>query len=133
MSLKEQITKNRAGLKIWHQERAILETTELVCEIMEEQNISRVELAKRMGVTKGFVTQLLDGTANMTLRTVSDVFVALGYEFHPTRSPLDNSHDEGVVDFDELKSLVIRTPSATVIESAGTSIAGDRVAASGAM
>ena len=88
MNLKEQITKKASGLRIWHQERTILETTELMCEVMEEEGISRAELAKRMKVTRGFVTQLLDGTANMTLRTVSDVFVALGRQFHPAQSPL---------------------------------------------
>jgi hypothetical protein len=89
MTLKEQITRTQKGMRAWHQERTIFETTNLMCKVMKEGGVSRSELANRMGTSKGYVTQLLDGTTNMTLRTVSDVFVALGREFHPGESPLD--------------------------------------------
>lgn len=62
---------------------------------MEETQITRAELARRLGTSKGYVTQLLDGTANMTLRTVSDVFVALGREFHPGETPIDQGAPKG--------------------------------------
>ena len=58
--------------------RTILEVTELICQVMEEKGISRTELAKRLGKSKGYISQLLDGEANMTVRTISDVFTALG-------------------------------------------------------
>lgn len=88
MTIKEELTATFEGLCEWHQERSILETTELICEIMEKAGISRVQLAERLGKSKGFISQLLDGTANMTIRTMSDMFVALGYQFHPSTSPL---------------------------------------------
>lgn len=89
MTLKDQITKTPKGMRAWHQERTIFETTNLMCKVMNESGITRSELANRMGTSKGHITQLLDGTANMTLRTVSDVFVALGREFHPRESAID--------------------------------------------
>ena len=64
-----------------NQEDAILDTTELICGLMKERGISRSELAARMGTTKGNVTQILDGSRNMTIRTVSDVMTHLGDEF----------------------------------------------------
>ena len=64
-----------------NQEAAILDTTELICALMKEADISRSDLAARMGTTKSNITQILDGSRNMTIRTVSDVMTHLGHEF----------------------------------------------------
>lgn len=64
-----------------NQERAILDTTELLCVLMKGAGVSRSELARRMGTTKGNVTQILDGSRNLTIRTVSDLMTQLGHEF----------------------------------------------------
>ena len=50
--------------------------------------MSRSELAKRLDRTKGYITQLLDGRANMTVRTISDVFTALDRAVHFQDGPL---------------------------------------------
>ena len=73
----EKVTATREGKRLYEQERAILEVTELICKLMERQNVSKSELARRLGKSKAYVTQLLDGRANMTLRTISDVLFAL--------------------------------------------------------
>lgn len=88
MTLKDDILKRKDGLKTWQQERVIFETTNLMCELMDAEGVSRAALATRLGTSRSFVTQILDGTTNMTLRTVSDVFTALGHEFHPKSSPI---------------------------------------------
>lgn len=98
MTLKDDLISTPEGLRVWHHERSIFETTNLMCEIMKETGVSRTELAERLGCTKGNITQLLDGTANMTLRSVSDVFVALGRQFHPAESPLDDKQGFSVSD-----------------------------------
>lgn len=59
------------------QERFILEVTERICAYMDKHNITRTELARRLGKSKGFVSQLLDGGRNLTLRTLADVSYAL--------------------------------------------------------
>jgi transcriptional regulator with XRE-family HTH domain len=61
------------------QEELILEVTEVLCGLLEEEKISRKELAERLGKTKGFVSQLLNGGRNLTLRTVADILHVLGY------------------------------------------------------
>ncbi|MEE9296625.1 MAG: helix-turn-helix transcriptional regulator [Phycisphaerae bacterium] len=81
-TLTEKLTKTEEGMRLYQQERAILELTELVCQLMHEQDLSRAELARCLGKTKGYVTQLLDGRTNMTVRTISDVFTALGRAVH---------------------------------------------------
>ncbi len=88
-TLTEKLTKTEEGMRLYQQERAILELTELVCQLMHEQDLSRAELARCLGKTKGYVTQLLDGRTNMTVRTISDVFVALDRAVHFQEGPLD--------------------------------------------
>lgn len=88
-TLTERLTKTREGMRLYQQERAILDVTELVCQVMEEQDVSRSELAQRIGKTKGYITQLLDGRRNMTVRTISDVFTALDRAVHFQEGPLE--------------------------------------------
>jgi transcriptional regulator with XRE-family HTH domain len=59
------------------QEELILDATELISKIMAENNISKAELARRLGKTKAYVTQCLSGEQNLTLRTLADIFTAL--------------------------------------------------------
>jgi len=41
-----------------------------------------------MGQSKGWITQLLDGEKNKTIRTVADVFAVLGREFCGFQRPI---------------------------------------------
>lgn len=74
--------KTAEGTRLDQQESAILEVTELVCQLMHEQDVTRPELARRLGRTEGYVTRFLDGRANMTVRTISDVFAAFDRTVH---------------------------------------------------
>ena len=58
--------------------------TQLTNEItfhMRERGISRADLAARMGVSPGRVSQILSGGENLTLRTLSALAVALDARF----------------------------------------------------
>jgi transcriptional regulator with XRE-family HTH domain len=66
--------------KLLAQEELILEVTETICDILENEKISRKELADRLGKSKGFISQLLNGGRNLTLRTVADILHVLGYK-----------------------------------------------------
>jgi len=66
--------------KLLAQEELILEVTEVLCGLLEQEKVSRKELADRLGKTKGFVSQLLNGGRNLTLRTVADILHVLGYK-----------------------------------------------------
>ena len=61
-------------------EEKILEFTEKLVLKMEEYQVSRSELAKRLGVSKAMVTKLLNGNPNMTVKTMVTVAHALGCE-----------------------------------------------------
>jgi plasmid maintenance system antidote protein VapI len=60
------------------EEQLIFDVTEGLSEALESAGLTKTELAKRLGTTKGFVSQLLAGGRNLTLRTVADVADALG-------------------------------------------------------
>ena len=59
------------------QERLILDVTELLAGALEDDGVPRAELARRLGRTPGFVSQLLGGGRNLTLRTIADIAAAL--------------------------------------------------------
>jgi len=66
--------------KLLAEQELILEFTETICELLVEEKVSRKELANRLGKTKGFVSQLLNGGRNLTLRTVADILHVLEYK-----------------------------------------------------
>jgi|SRR5580698_5289976 antitoxin component HigA of HigAB toxin-antitoxin module len=63
--------------RILEQERVMVDATELVCNAMDFRRIKRSELAHKMGRSKAYVTQILRGNQNLTLRTLADVFHAM--------------------------------------------------------
>ena len=51
-----------------------------VMRAMDEQSVTQVELAKRMGCTQQYVSNLLKGSSNMTLETIARLENALNIE-----------------------------------------------------
>ena len=47
-------------------------------QIMEEQSVSRAELARRLGCSNTYITKLLNGKENFTLLKLAQIGVALG-------------------------------------------------------
>ena len=78
-TLTEKLTSTPEGMRLFQQERVIMEVTELICALMEEEHVFKADLAKRLNTSKANVTQMLDGRRNMTIRTVSDVLFHLGH------------------------------------------------------
>jgi transcriptional regulator with XRE-family HTH domain len=79
-TLMDQYLEDPEFAKLMAQGDLIMEVTETLCELLEEEKVSRKELAERLNKTKGFVSQLLNGGRNLTLRTVADILHVLGYK-----------------------------------------------------
>jgi len=62
------------------QERLILEVTESIHGQMQAMGVNRVQLAERLGKSKAYVSQLLSGNRNMTLRSLADISFALHWD-----------------------------------------------------
>lgn len=65
--------------RIYEQESLRLEVTEAISECMDTEKITKSALAKRAGLSKSRVTQVLRGDGNLTLDTVSDLLACCGY------------------------------------------------------
>ena len=58
----------------------IMEVTETLCELLEKEKVIQEGTGRPSGKTKGFISQLLGGGRNLTLRTVADILHVLGYK-----------------------------------------------------
>jgi len=83
-TILDEYLKDDEFRRLFAQEDLILEVTEKLCELLEKEKISRKEQADRLGKSKGFVSQLLNGGRNLTLRTVADILHVLGYRAYLT-------------------------------------------------
>jgi len=90
VKVKDRLTRTKQGMRLYQQERLILEVTELVCELLDLVSINKTTLARRLCWSKQQLDEFLDGRADVTLRTVSDVFVALNSCVHISYDPLED-------------------------------------------
>ena len=62
----------------------LFRVTEDILVAMEDLGVSKSELARRLGKSKPRITQLLSGSSNMTIGTLSDIAVELGLNLDKT-------------------------------------------------
>ena len=62
----------------YHTESVKLEITEQIYLTMQEQDIGKAELARRLGKSRAYVTKILQGTANFTIESLVKIGLALG-------------------------------------------------------
>jgi transcriptional regulator with XRE-family HTH domain len=61
-------------------EGLVAEASETIAGLMDQRGVSKADLARSLGKSRAWVTQLLSGKANMTVRTLAEVVHALGAE-----------------------------------------------------
>jgi transcriptional regulator with XRE-family HTH domain len=76
--LEQWLTETDATGKLAAQEELILEVTEAIWEELNRQRWTKSQLAEALGTTPANVTQWLNGSRNMTLRTLADIGRVLG-------------------------------------------------------
>ena len=77
--------------RILEQESLAIEATELISELMEQRQFRKADLAKQIGKSKAFVTQVLSGSRNMTMHTFADLAFALGHRIVVNSEPLESA------------------------------------------
>lgn len=63
-------------------ERAILRLTEEICRAMDEQGMTRAELARKAKIAPAHLTRVLSGEHNMTIETLGKIAAVLTGELH---------------------------------------------------
>jgi transcriptional regulator with XRE-family HTH domain len=110
-TLMDQYLEDPEFAKLMAQGDLIMEVTETLCELLEKEGVSRKELAERLGKSKGFVSQLLNGGRNLTLRTLADILHVLGYKVSITSYKQARQRQESnVIEFKTRQSLNKKKP-----------------------
>lgn len=84
-----------AEAKAAARDRLIFNVTDDLLIVMEDNDVSKKELARRLGKSRSYVTQILSGRRNMTLGTFSDICFALKFEPKITL-PITNEDLDGI-------------------------------------
>lgn len=74
--------------RVFEEERLVGEATDTLAALAEELGVSQRELAARLGVSEGRVSQILSGGTNLTLRSLAGLAWALGMEFKLRPQPM---------------------------------------------
>ena len=69
-------TETPEARRRYEEERLILWTTEAIWKAMDEQGLTRAEMAAKLGTSRANITQLLSGSRNMTLRSLASLAFA---------------------------------------------------------
>ncbi len=99
MFYKEGFDFSNSEEKKFAREELIYNVTEDLLVILEDMEISKKELARRLGKSRSYVTQVLDGSRNMTLGSLSDICFALGIK-PKIELPVQNEPEKFVRNFD---------------------------------
>jgi len=78
-SFRQLFDDARRMPEFW-EEGAITAFTEALWAAMAEQDITRTDLARRLGTSQAYVTRVLSGNANFTLKTMTKLAFALGMQ-----------------------------------------------------
>jgi len=73
----EEQLKSLEGDFEFRLEGHILDFTRKICKVMESKNVTRAELARKMGVSKAYITEILTGMPNLTFESLLKVADAL--------------------------------------------------------
>ncbi|MBP6738537.1 MAG: helix-turn-helix transcriptional regulator [Leptospiraceae bacterium] len=75
---KKEFQREVAGKK------AIVDASALICQAMEEKRLNQKQLADLLGVSKGYISRLIAGHENLSVKNVATVLHVLGKEYSQT-------------------------------------------------
>lgn len=96
-SLLERELRDKEMARLFAQEELIDEATELIARTMNRNSVSKSELARRIGVTKPYISQLFSGSRNLTLRTFADLMHAMGHKVLLTSTSVSEDDSSGTM------------------------------------
>jgi len=120
---------SRARERQRFQNRLIHDVTEDLLVAMEDAEISKSKLARLLGKSRARISSMLDGTSNMTLKTLANICYEAGLNLEvkigngmPVRAPVqqdhpvvDDSPEYDLIEWDEIVTSGKRQGHFTVI------------------
>lgn len=79
-TLNKWLRESATNRRHFAQEGLILDASESILGQLERKGKKQIHLARMIGATKSHVSQLLNGSRNMTLRTLADMAFMLDVE-----------------------------------------------------
>jgi transcriptional regulator with XRE-family HTH domain len=86
LTYEQKLAQTRSSFE-YHLEGFRSDLTEQIFLALERSGLSRTDFAAKLGVTKGRITQLLDGSNNFTLETLARISDVLQAELRLTLRP----------------------------------------------
>lgn len=93
------IAESRENEREFHRQALIIDVAEAISQKMEERQVNKSALAKLLEKTTSYVTQVLTGSRNMTLSTLSDLAFALDAKVKISVVDSDKEEDWRYEDF----------------------------------
>ncbi len=76
----QELMKDPSFRKLLAIESLVTEAAELIARLMAEKKVNKAALAKRLNRSRAWITQLLSGKTNMSVRTLAELAYALEAE-----------------------------------------------------
>ena len=90
MSRQREALANPEVRRVFEEEVLFGEATETIAGLLESLGMSQRELARRLSLSEGRVSQILSGEDNLTLRTLAAIGWALGVRFELDATPMED-------------------------------------------
>lgn len=90
MSLANEVMNNQEARRAYEEELLYGEATDTISGLLESLSISKNEVASRLGVSPGRVSQIFSGRENLTLRTLASLAWSLGMKVSFQVEPMEN-------------------------------------------
>src|SRR5262245_38552644 len=82
------LIRDREGRRTFEEELLIGEVNDTLVALIRSLKLTQREVARRLEVSEGRVSQMLAGTGNLTVRTLASVGWALGMRFELQPEPM---------------------------------------------
>ena len=83
------------------EEELIVEAAEEIWAAMDNAKVTKKDVAERLGKSKAFISQLLNGSRNMTLRSLANIAYSVGY-----RAKISLERQESVSAWQPLNAVI---------------------------
>ncbi|EMJ97120.1 helix-turn-helix domain-containing protein [Leptospira sp. WS58.C1] len=101
LGLEEQALDKLALMRI--ETDAVMKTADLISNAMQGIGINQKELAERLQVTPGYISRLLGGSENVTVKQVAKVLYALGKRYVQESCPLGFAYFRDYVRYETVR------------------------------